>query len=89
MVIDLKPEQQRLIDLAVQSGAYQDPAEVVDQAFEIIREQLSLGDWMLEEREAVTAHIAHGFAQAERGDLIDGDTVIEMLRQKRAERRKP
>ena len=57
MVIDLKPEQQRLIDLAVQSGAYQDPAEVVDQAFEIIREQLSHGDWMLEERVMVASHI--------------------------------
>ena len=48
MVIELKPDQQRVIDLAVQSGAYQDPSEVVDQAFEIIREQLDLGGWMLE-----------------------------------------
>jgi Arc/MetJ-type ribon-helix-helix transcriptional regulator len=35
MTIDLKPEQQRVIDLAVQSGAYQNPGEVLDQAFEI------------------------------------------------------
>jgi antitoxin ParD1/3/4 len=89
MVIDLKPEQQRLIDLAVQSGAYQDPAEVVDQAFEIIREQLDLGDWMLEQRQEVAAHIEKGFAQAERGELSDGDAVVEMLRQRRAERLKP
>jgi len=47
MTIDLKPEQQRVIDLAVQSGAYLDPGEVLDQAFEIIREQLDLEDWML------------------------------------------
>lgn len=89
MVIELKPEQQRVIDMAVQSGAYRDSAEVVDQAFEIIREQLNLGDWMLTEREAVAAHIERGFAQAERGELIDGDTAIEMLRQGRAERLKP
>ncbi len=89
MVIELKPEQQRVIDLAVQSGAYQDPAEVVDQAFEIIREQLNLGDWMLEQREGVAAHIEKGFAQAERGELIDGDAAIEMLRRRRAERLKP
>jgi hypothetical protein len=30
MVIDLKPEQQRVIDLAVGSGAYENPAEVVE-----------------------------------------------------------
>jgi Arc/MetJ-type ribon-helix-helix transcriptional regulator len=86
VTIDLKPEQQRVIDLAVRSGAYQNFGEVLDQAFAIISEQLDLEDWMLEEREAVAAHIETGFAQAERGELIDGDAAVEMLRQKRAER---
>src|SRR5271165_2313435 len=81
MVIDLKPEQQRVIDLAVGSGAYQNPAEVVEQAFEIIREQLELEDWMLEHREAVDAHVAKGFAQAERGELKYGEVAIQTLRQ--------
>lgn len=89
VAIDLKPEQQRVIDLAVRSSAYQNPGEVLDQAFEIIREQLHLEDWALEEREAVAAHIETGFAQAERGELIDGDRAVEMLRQRRAERLKP
>ncbi len=89
MTIDLKPEQQRVIDLAVRSGAYQDPGEVLDQAFEMIREQLQFEDWTLEQREAVAAHIETGFAQAERGELIDGDAAIKMLRQRRAERLKP
>lgn len=88
MTIDLKPEQQRVIDLAVHCGAYQNPTDVLDQAFEIIREQLDLEDWMLGQREKVAAHIAEGFAQAERGELIDGDTALETLRQRRAERLK-
>jgi antitoxin ParD1/3/4 len=88
MVIELKPEQQRVIDLAIGSGAYQRPSEVLDQAFEIIREQLQLENWMIEERDAVAAHIEIGFAQAERGELTDGDVVIEILRQRRAERLK-
>ena len=86
MTIDLKPEQQRVIDLAVGFGAYQNPDEVLDQAFEIIREQLQLEDWMIEQRDAVAAHIEAGFAQALRGVLIDGDAALEMLRQLRAER---
>ena len=89
MTIDLKPEQQRVIDLAVRSGAYQNPGEVLDQAFEIIREQLDLEDWMLGQREEVAAHIATGFAQAKRGELIDGDKAVETLRRRRAERPKP
>jgi len=84
MTIDLKPEQQRVIDLAVGSGAYQNPDEVLDQAFEIIHEQLQLGDWMVEQRDVVAAHIETGFGQAEHGELIDGDAAIEMLRKRRA-----
>jgi Arc/MetJ-type ribon-helix-helix transcriptional regulator len=89
VAIELKPEQQRVIDLAIQSGAYQNPGEVIDQALEIIREQLQLEDWMVEQREAVAAHIETSFAQAERGELTDGDAAVEMLRQRRAERLKP
>lgn len=89
MRIDLKPEQQRVIDLAVGSGAYKNPVEVLDQAFEIIREQLNLENWMVDQRDAVAAQIEKGFLQAERGELIDGDAAIEMLRKRRAERLKP
>ena len=88
MTIDLKPEQQRVIDLAVRSGAYRDPEEVLDQAFEIIREQLDLEDWMLAKREEIAAQVAKGFAQSERGELIDGDEAVRILRQRRAERLK-
>lgn len=40
MTIELKPEHQRMIDLAIRSGVYRDRDEVLDQAFDIIREQL-------------------------------------------------
>ena len=89
MTIDLKPEQQRVLDLAIRSGAYQSAGEVLDQAFEIIREQLNLEDWMLSQREEVAAHIATGFAQAERGELMDEDATLERLRKRRAARPRP
>jgi len=89
MTIELKPEHQRTIELAIQSGAYQDPGEVLDQAFDILGEQLRLEDWMTGQREALASQIATGFAQAERGELMDGDEALAMLRQRRAERVKP
>jgi antitoxin ParD1/3/4 len=89
VTIDLRPEQQHVIEMAVRSGAYENAGEVLDQALEIIREQLQLEDWMIEQREAVAAHIEKGFAQAERGELIDGDAAVEMLRRRRDERLKP
>ena len=89
MTIELKPEQQHVIDLAVGSGAYRSPDEVLEQAFEIIREQLDLQEWMAGQRDAVSAQIETGFGQAERGELIDGNAAVEMLRLRRAERLKP
>lgn len=88
-VIDQKPEQQRVLDLAVGSGACKNPGEFLDQAFGIIREQLALEDWMVEQRGAIAAHVETGFAQAERGELTEGDSALQMLRQRRAERLKP
>lgn len=86
MTVELKPEQQRVIDLAIQSGAYRDPAEVLDQALEMLREQLHREDWLAGQREAVAAKIAKGFAQAERGELMDGEAAVEILRQRRDQR---
>jgi Arc/MetJ-type ribon-helix-helix transcriptional regulator len=88
MTIELKPEHQRTIELAVQSGAYRDFNEVLDQAFDILREQLRFEDWMGKEREGLASQIATGFAQADRGELMDSEEALTLLRQRRAERLK-
>jgi hypothetical protein len=82
--IDLTPEHQCVLDLVVRSGAYQTPDEVIDQAFAIIREQLELEERMLGQREAIATHVAAGFAQAERGELTDGNEALAVLRRRRA-----
>jgi predicted transcriptional regulator len=84
MMIELKPEQQKVLDRAARSGM--SPDELLDQAFAVINEQHCAGGWMLADREAVAAHIAEGFAQAERGELVDGDEAARILRERRAKR---
>jgi predicted transcriptional regulator len=84
MMLELKPEQQKVLDRAAKSGM--SPDELLDKAFAVIDEQHSNGDWMLEEREAVAAHVAEGFAQAERGELVDSDEAARILRERRAKR---
>jgi predicted transcriptional regulator len=84
MMIELKPEQQEVLDHAAKSGM--SPDEVLDQAFAVIHEQHKNGDWMLAEREAVAAHVAEGFAQAERGELVDAEEAVRILRERRAKR---
>jgi antitoxin ParD1/3/4 len=88
MTVELKPEQQRVIDLAIQSGGFRDPEEVIDQALEIIREQLESQEWMSAQRDDVERKIAAGFAQSERGELTDGEAALARLRKLRTERLK-
>ena len=84
MILELKPDQERVLAQAARSGM--SPEEVLDQAFAVIREQQGNGDWMLAERETVAAHIAEGFAQAEGGELIDAEDAVRILRERRAKR---
>ncbi len=84
MMIELKPEQQMVLEQAARSGM--SPNELLDQAFAVIQEQHKNGDWMLAEREAAAAHVAEGFAQAERGELVDADEAARILSERRAKR---
>ncbi|HUX27230.1 MAG TPA: hypothetical protein VMV39_00515 [Terracidiphilus sp.] len=84
MIVELKPEQQKVLDRAAKSGM--SPEEVLDQAFAVIREQYRNEDWMLAERETIAAHVAEGFAQTERGELLDAEEAIRELRDRRARR---
>jgi Arc/MetJ-type ribon-helix-helix transcriptional regulator len=43
MTIELTPEQERLIDLAVQSGAYHDSEEVISAALAMLAEDIEDG----------------------------------------------
>jgi len=85
MILEIKPEQQKVLDRAARSGM--SPEEVLDQAFAIIHEQFRNEDWLLADRAAIAAHIEEGFAQAERGELLDADQAIKTLQDRRAKRR--
>jgi predicted transcriptional regulator len=81
MILELKPEQQKLLERAAQSRM--SPEQILDQASAVIREQYLSEVWMLSEREAIAGQIAEGFELAERGDLIEADRVLKDRRAKR------
>ena len=82
MIVELKPEQQKVLDRAVQSGM--SPDEVLDQAFAVIHQQYGNEDWMLAGKETISAQIEEAFAQAERGELVDADHAAQILQDRRA-----
>jgi predicted transcriptional regulator len=84
-MLELKPEQQRMLDRAAQSGM--SPEELLDQAFAVIDEQYRNDEWLLAGRDAIAAQIEEGFAQAGRGELVDAEEAVETLRKRREKRR--
>jgi hypothetical protein len=85
MILELKPEQQSILERAAESGM--SPEEVLDQAFAVIQEQYRKDEWLLAGKAAIAAQIDEGFEQAERGDLIDADDAVRMLQDRHAKRR--
>ncbi|HUH64426.1 MAG TPA: hypothetical protein VLZ50_15575 [Terracidiphilus sp.] len=84
MMIEIKPDEQKILENAMASGLTQD--EVVARAFALLEEHDENLDWMQEDREAIAAQIEEGFEQAERGQLIDPEDAIRILRARRADR---
>ena len=84
MTVHLSPETEALIRTEVERGAYSSAEEFIERAVELLHAQ----DWLLEDRDEIAAKIEHGFAQAERGELIDGDEVASIIRERRLARQK-
>ncbi len=80
MTIRLTPELEALIQKDVERGPYRSADEFVAQAVQMLHEQ---EQWLDENRAGVATKIEHGFAQAERGELVDGDEAFRELRRVR------
>jgi Arc/MetJ-type ribon-helix-helix transcriptional regulator len=77
MVLTVPPDLEQLIQKRLASGAFSDPEDVLRRALEA---QDAIEDWSDEEKSAVAAHIEEGWAQAERGDLMDGEEARQELK---------
>ncbi|MBR8840988.1 MAG: type II toxin-antitoxin system ParD family antitoxin [Stigonema ocellatum SAG 48.90 = DSM 106950] len=87
MNIQLKPEQEKIIQVQIQSGKYNSAEEIVDVAFRLFDKlQSEYAEWIEETRQKVDVAVA----ELERGEGLDGETVIaEILdRFKRARQEK-
>jgi antitoxin ParD1/3/4 len=72
MTVTLSPDQERRLADVVRSGAYQSTEQVLDRALEML---LAQEEWLAENRGEIAAAIELGLAEAERGELVDGDEV--------------
>src|SRR5690606_23437822 len=78
MNVNLTPELERLVQEKVASGLYNNQSEVVREALRLYFENDRLREGQLERLRRV---LAEGLAEAERGELLDGASVIAEARQ--------
>jgi antitoxin ParD1/3/4 len=77
MNVSLTPELERLVQEKVTSGLYSSASEVVREALRLLQERDELRRIRLDE---LRKEIAIGLAEADRGELLDGEQVMAELR---------
>ncbi|MBD2770749.1 ribbon-helix-helix domain-containing protein [Iningainema tapete] len=79
MNISLNSDQEQFIQELLKSGEYETIDEVIAQAFRLLKDNhTEYQKWIEETREKVDSAVA----QLERGEGIDGEVVVERLREK-------
>ena len=81
MSIVLRPEHEKAITLAIQSGAYQNPAQVIERALEVLRSE---DQWLIDNKHAIDEKIARAMAQLDRGEGISGEVLRDHLESRKA-----
>ena len=82
MTITLRPEQETLVNQAIETGAYQNPHEVIERALEVLRSE---DEWLQDHREEIAAKIDRAFEQFERGEFLSAvESRADMERRKAA-----
>jgi antitoxin ParD1/3/4 len=84
MNVSLTPELEQFVQSRVASGRYQTASEVVREGLRLLEEREQTRETALE---GLRAKIRRGIEQADRGEVLDGDTVFEEIRQLSARRR--
>ena len=79
MKVLLSSELEELVNEKVESGLYASADEVIREGLRLLREQDELKRLRLEE---LRREIARGMEQVERDELLDGDEVLNALRQR-------
>ncbi|MFW9258353.1 CopG family transcriptional regulator [Nostoc sp. KVJ20] len=79
MNIQIKPELEQIIQAQIATGRYSNPEEVISKALKLLLEwEKGYQQWVQETREKVDVAID----QLDRGEGIDGEVVVEQLRDK-------
>jgi putative addiction module CopG family antidote len=82
MSITLRPEHEKAISQAIQSGAYQNSDQVIERALELLRFE---DGWLHAHKEEIAQKIDRAFGQFEHGEFLSSeDSRTDMEKRKAA-----
>jgi antitoxin ParD1/3/4 len=79
MTVTLRAEQEKFIAEQVGSGHYKSAADVIAQALGMLRAQ---EEFVRSNAAELREKIASGMEQIRRGEIVDGKTALQNLREK-------
>jgi putative addiction module CopG family antidote len=81
MTITLRPENEKLIAQAMQTGAYQSPYEVIERALRMLHSE---EEWLGGHKSEITEKIERAFAQFDRGEFLSAEESQADMEQRKA-----
>jgi len=79
MTITLRPEQEQLIAQAIQTGAYQNPEEVIGRALEMLQDERRQGG-----KDLINEKLERAFGQFERGEFFSAEESRANMEKRKA-----
>jgi antitoxin ParD1/3/4 len=70
MTITLRPENEKLIAEAMQTGAYQNADEVIERALRMLHSEQ---EWLTDHKAEITEKIERAFGQFDRGEFFSAE----------------
>ena len=85
MNVSLTKELEEFVRRKVESGRYRSATEVIRAGFRLLEREDELRDARLA---AIRARVGEGIAQAERGELGDGEEAVARVKKRAAAKRR-
>jgi antitoxin ParD1/3/4 len=82
MTIRLTPEDEKLIQSRLQSGAFKSVEEVIHDA---LASQAAENDWLIQNKDQVNEKIARGIDQLDRGEGVSGEKARSRLQTRKTD----
>ena len=80
-MITLRPEHEKLVAQAMQTGAYENPDEVIRRALEMLRSE---DEWIRDHKQEIAEKIERAFGQFERGEFFSAEESLDDMEKRKA-----